>query len=63
MCVDDWILVAQQSPMAAGARGFGLGHAFSREGDLVALCLVIIDPVGTNSRSKREGTTKRGSNA
>ena len=42
MCVDDWILVAQQSPMAAGARGFGLGHAFSREGDLVALCLVII---------------------
>ena len=28
-----------------------------------ALCLVIIDPVGTNSRSKREGTMKRGSNA
>jgi acyl-CoA thioesterase-2 len=34
--MDDWILVAQTSPTAAGARGFGLGHAFSREGVLVA---------------------------
>jgi acyl-CoA thioesterase-2 len=34
--MDDWILVAQQSPTTAGARGFGLGHAFSREGVLVA---------------------------
>ncbi len=27
--IDDWLLVAQQSPCAAGARGFGLGHVFS----------------------------------
>ncbi|MBW2271784.1 MAG: thioesterase family protein [Deltaproteobacteria bacterium] len=34
--MDDWILVAQESPTAAGARGFGLGHAYSRDGVLVA---------------------------
>jgi acyl-CoA thioesterase-2 len=34
--MDDWILVAQESPSAAGARGFGLGHAFTRDGVLVA---------------------------
>lgn len=26
--LDDWLLVTQSSPSAAGARGFGLGHAF-----------------------------------
>ena len=29
--IDDWLLVAQESPCAAGARGFGLGHVFSGE--------------------------------
>ena len=27
--IDDWLLVAQQSPCAAGARSFGLGQVFS----------------------------------
>jgi len=34
--VDDWLLLSQESPRTAGARGFGLGHAFTREGRLVA---------------------------
>jgi acyl-CoA thioesterase-2 len=34
--LDDWILLAQQSPIVAGARGFGQGHAFARDGALVA---------------------------
>jgi acyl-CoA thioesterase-2 len=34
--LDDWILIDQHSPSAAFARGFGLGHAFSRRGELVA---------------------------
>ena len=38
-------------------------HEAWRRSFALFLCLVIIDPVGTNSRSKREGTMKRGSNA
>ncbi|MBW2723509.1 MAG: thioesterase family protein [Deltaproteobacteria bacterium] len=34
--MDKWLLLQQQSPCTAGARGFGLGHAFSSEGQLVA---------------------------
>jgi len=33
---DDWLLYAQDSPSAAGARGFGRGLIFSRDGLLVA---------------------------
>ncbi len=33
---DDWLLYAQESPSAAGARGFCRGHVFSRNGKLVA---------------------------
>ena len=34
--VDDWLLYAQDSPNAAGARGFNRGSIFTREGKLVA---------------------------
>jgi len=34
--MDAWVLVDQQGPSAAYGRGFGLGHAFSRDGALVA---------------------------
>jgi len=34
--VDDWFLYAQDSPAAAGARGFARGMIYTREGQLVA---------------------------
>jgi acyl-CoA thioesterase-2 len=34
--VDEWLLYAQDSPSAGGARGFGRGLIFTREGTLVA---------------------------
>jgi acyl-CoA thioesterase-2 len=34
--VDDWLLYALDSPSASGARGFGRGSVFSRDGRLVA---------------------------
>jgi len=34
--VDDWLLYAQDSPAAAGARGFARGTIFTREGSLIA---------------------------
>lgn len=34
--VDDWLLYALDSPAAAGARGFGRGSIFTRDGKLVA---------------------------
>ena len=33
---DEWLLYVQESPAAAGARGFARGTIFSRDGDLVA---------------------------
>ena len=33
---DDWLLYAQESPIAAGARGFARGTIFTRGGELVA---------------------------
>jgi len=33
---DEWLLYAQESPSAAGARGFTIGHLFTRDGRLVA---------------------------
>ncbi|MBM4335120.1 MAG: acyl-CoA thioesterase II [Deltaproteobacteria bacterium] len=33
---DDWLLYAQDSPRAAGARGFNRGSIFTRSGELVA---------------------------
>jgi len=33
---DEWLLFAQQSPNASGARGFARGEIFSRDGRLVA---------------------------
>lgn len=33
---DEWLLYAQTSPSASGARGLGLGRIFSRDGRLVA---------------------------
>ena len=32
---DEWLLYAQESPSAAGARGFCMGHLFRRDGTLV----------------------------
>lgn len=34
--MDDWLLYAQHSPAAAGARGIGIGHFYTRAGELVA---------------------------
>lgn len=34
--IDDWLLYAQDSPSAAGARGFNRGSLFARDGKLVA---------------------------
>ena len=34
--VDDWLLVSQESPIAAGGRGFARGNVFNPEGDLLA---------------------------
>lgn len=34
--VDEWLLYISHSPTAQGARGLGLGHFFSRDGELVA---------------------------
>ncbi len=34
--MDRWLLVAQESPSTAGARGFGTGHGYSQDGELVA---------------------------
>ena len=34
--VDDWLLYAIDSPVAAGARGFSRGTIFTRDGQLVA---------------------------
>jgi acyl-CoA thioesterase-2 len=36
MRVDDWILYVQDSPAAAGARGFARGTLYTRDGTLVA---------------------------
>jgi acyl-CoA thioesterase-2 len=33
---DEWLLYSQESPAAHGARGFTLGHFFTRDGVLVA---------------------------
>jgi acyl-CoA thioesterase-2 len=33
---DEWLLYAQDSPSAAGARGFARGLIFTRDGTLVA---------------------------
>jgi acyl-CoA thioesterase-2 len=34
--VDEWLLYVQDSPAAAGARGFARGTLFARDGALVA---------------------------
>jgi acyl-CoA thioesterase-2 len=34
--VDEWLLYAQDSPSASGARGFNRGAVYTREGKLVA---------------------------
>lgn len=34
--IDRWLLVSQESPRLAGARGLGLGHVFTEQGVLVA---------------------------
>jgi acyl-CoA thioesterase II len=33
---DEWLLYAQESPAAQGARGFTMGHFFTRDGTIVA---------------------------
>jgi acyl-CoA thioesterase-2 len=34
--LDDWLLVAQESPTVSGGRGFGTGHVYAKTGELVA---------------------------
>jgi acyl-CoA thioesterase-2 len=49
---DEWLLYAQESPAAHGARGFAMGHLFSREGRLVVSVAQegLIRPVGERGR-------------
>jgi acyl-CoA thioesterase II len=35
--MDDWLLYAMESPVAAGARGLSFGRIFTRDGTLVAV--------------------------
>jgi acyl-CoA thioesterase-2 len=35
---DEWLLFAQESPVSAGARGFGRGAFYTTDGVLVASC-------------------------
>ena len=50
---DEWLLYAQESPAAHGARGFTMGHLFTRDGRLVVSVAQegLIRPVG--ERAKR----------
>jgi acyl-CoA thioesterase-2 len=45
---DEWLLYAQESPAASGARGFAMGHLFTRDGRLVVSVAQegLIRPVG-----------------
>jgi acyl-CoA thioesterase II len=45
---DEWLLYAQESPAASGARGFATGHLFTRDGRLVVSVAQegLIRPVG-----------------
>jgi len=45
---DDWLLYAQTSPSASGARGFCMGHLFTRDGTLVVSVVQegLVRPVG-----------------
>jgi acyl-CoA thioesterase-2 len=45
---DEWLLYAQESPAASGARGFVMGHLFTRDGRLVVSVAQegLIRPVG-----------------
>jgi acyl-CoA thioesterase-2 len=47
--VDDWLLYVQESPVAAGARGFARGEIFDRRGTLVASVAQegLVRPAGT----------------
>jgi acyl-CoA thioesterase-2 len=49
---DEWLLYAQESPTAHGARGFTMGHLFTRDGRLVASVAQegLIRPVGQRVR-------------
>ena len=46
---DEWLLYAQESPSAHGARGFTMGHLFTRAGTLVVSVAQegLIRPVST----------------
>jgi acyl-CoA thioesterase-2 len=45
---DEWLLYAQESPAASGARGFTMGHLFTRDGRLVVSVAQegLIRPIG-----------------
>jgi acyl-CoA thioesterase-2 len=49
---DEWLLYAQESPSAHGARGFTMGHLFTRDGTLVVSVAQegLIRPVGERRR-------------
>ena len=50
---DEWLLYAQESPSAHGARGFSMGHLFTRDGLLVVSVAQegLIRPVGRPARA------------
>jgi acyl-CoA thioesterase-2 len=50
---DEWLLYAQESPAAHGARGFTIGHFFTRDGVIVASVAQegLIRPVRTRAHS------------
>ena len=49
---DEWLLYAQESPVAHGARGFTMGHLFTRDGHLVASVAQegLIRPIGPRAK-------------
>ena len=49
---DEWLLYAQESPVAYGARGFTMGHLFTRDGHLVASVAQegLIRPIGPRAK-------------
>lgn len=51
---DEWLLYVQESPFAGGARGFTMGHLFTREGRLVVSVAQegLIRPVGGRGEAR-----------
>jgi acyl-CoA thioesterase-2 len=51
---DEWLLYAEESPSSSGARGFAMGHLFTRDGRLVVSVAQegLLRPVGEKIRAQ-----------